>query len=192
MGYSHSFSEDFYYANDESESGELQRNRDGKPFTLHSAIRMMTRKAWAEACRANGMDPDTTTADDMVQHARYTVDSCACISVPVEVRLSEDGWHRVDVWEETPRREMTYLDLTRVTSVRVTSPEQTPLNSRRDGYGSRIPCCTMLQLDGKRWHRVYMVCWSNNGTCYVRAKGGNQWLAGGWEHDLRDKFPVAV
>lgn len=86
---------------------------------------------------------------------------------------------------------MNYLSERRVTGVKVTPPEQTPRNSRRDGYGNRIPLGIMLQLDGKRWHRVYMVCWSNSGTCYVRTKAGNQWLISGWEHSLRTTFPTS-
>lgn len=86
---------------------------------------------------------------------------------------------------------MTYLSEQRVTAVRVTSHENTPRNRRADGYGSKIPLAVMLQLDGKRWHRVYCVCWSNSGTCYVRTKAGNQWLVTGWEHALRSRFPTS-
>lgn len=38
------------------------------------------------------------------------------------------------------------------------------------GYGSRIPTSRMVKV-GKRWHRVYCICWSNAGTCYIIEKG---------------------
>ena len=38
------------------------------------------------------------------------------------------------------------------------------------GYGSKIPTCRMIKV-GKRWYRVYCICWSNAGTCYVVEKG---------------------
>jgi hypothetical protein len=67
-----------------------------------------------------------------------------------------------------------YLDPVRVTRVRVTS---IPVyRARGDGYGSKIPTATMLQLDGKRWHRVYAICWSNMPTLYIRTKAGPLYL----------------
>lgn len=38
------------------------------------------------------------------------------------------------------------------------------------GYGSKIPTSRMIKV-GKRWRRVYCICWSNAGTCYVVEKG---------------------
>lgn len=73
---------------------------------------------------------------------------------------------------------MQYLAMHRVTGYRET---HTPLSyrGRADGYGSRIPCRAWLELDGKRWHRVYCVCWGNGGTLFVHADGGKLWLATG-------------
>lgn len=73
---------------------------------------------------------------------------------------------------------MRYLATHRVTGYRET---HLPLSYRvrRDGYGSRIPCRAWLELDGKRWRRVYMVCWGTGATFYVNAEGGKLWLATG-------------
>lgn len=44
-------------------------------------------------------------------------------------------------------------------------------SSGRDvsGYGRRIPTDWAIQL-GNRWHRVYVCCYSNTGTAYIRTK----------------------
>jgi hypothetical protein len=34
------------------------------------------------------------------------------------------------------------------------------------GYGSRIPSRYLVQFNGK-WRRVYIQCYSNNGTAYI-------------------------
>lgn len=74
--------------------------------------------------------------------------------------------------EEIKARGPRYLDESRITERRLTTVPRT--RQRQDGYGNKIPTCYMLQLDGKRWHRVYCVCWSNAGSLYVTEKG--QWL----------------
>jgi len=44
------------------------------------------------------------------------------------------------------------------------------------GYGRKIPTRTMVKLPGSpRWRRVYCCIYSNIGTSYVTAKGGN-WI----------------
>jgi hypothetical protein len=69
---------------------------------------------------------------------------------------------------------VAYLDPSRVTGKRET-PE--PRYGRdAQGYGSKIPTAFMLQLDGKRWHRVYVVCFSNAGSAYVVSKGQSLYL----------------
>lgn len=62
----------------------------------------------------------------------------------------------------------TYLNPDRVTAVRATDSAPRG-DARQDGYGSKLGTRYMLQLDGKRWHRVYCVCWSNAGSLYVCA-----------------------
>lgn len=62
---------------------------------------------------------------------------------------------------------VTYLDETRVTDKRQT---KAPLNRSRSGYGNKIPSTWMLKLDGKRWHRVYIICFSNAGSAYILVK----------------------
>lgn len=63
---------------------------------------------------------------------------------------------------------VVYLDPARVTAKR---QGEAPPNRSRTGYGNKLPTSWMLQLDGKRWHRVYVICWSNSGSAYVRSKG---------------------
>jgi len=63
---------------------------------------------------------------------------------------------------------VVYLDPARVTDKRQGPP---PINRSRTGYGGKIPSSWELQLDGRRWHRVYVMQWSNMGTPYVLVKG---------------------
>lgn len=73
---------------------------------------------------------------------------------------------------------MIYLDITRITGHKTTARPNT--RQRQDGYGSKLPSAWMLQLDGKRWHRVYTVCWSNAGTSYVIDRGQPHYLQTGF------------
>ena len=66
-----------------------------------------------------------------------------------------------------------YLDPDRVTGKRQT---KAPLNRSRTGYGNKIPTHWMLELDGKRWYRVYMIQWSNLGSAYIQTKSGKLYL----------------
>jgi hypothetical protein len=38
------------------------------------------------------------------------------------------------------------------------------------GYGRKIPTTVQIRI-GNRWHRVYCVCYSNTGSCYVVRQG---------------------
>lgn len=38
------------------------------------------------------------------------------------------------------------------------------------GYGSKIPTGRKIKV-GKRWRRVYCICYGNSGTCYIVEKG---------------------
>jgi hypothetical protein len=79
-------------------------------------------------------------------------------------------------------RSVNYLDLTRVTGYRETD---IPRHRRRqDGYGTLIPGPIMLQVDGKRWHRVRTTCWSNAGTDSVRIGGREHALETGWHRSV--------
>lgn len=69
----------------------------------------------------------------------------------------------------------TYLTESRITGRRETA-RPPGYRGRQDGYGSAIPTTYWLQLDGRRWHRVYCVCWSNAGSLYVRERGERLFL----------------
>lgn len=73
---------------------------------------------------------------------------------------------------------MQYLATHRVTGYRET-PAPSSYRGRQDGYGSRIPCRAWLELDGKRWHRVYVICWGTGATQYIEVSGLPQYLATG-------------
>lgn len=38
------------------------------------------------------------------------------------------------------------------------------------GYGRAIPTCRMVQLIDRRWRRVYVCCFSNASTAYIKTK----------------------
>jgi hypothetical protein len=38
------------------------------------------------------------------------------------------------------------------------------------GYGSKLTTTKMLRHNN-RWHRIYCMCWSNIGTCYILSRG---------------------
>jgi hypothetical protein len=67
----------------------------------------------------------------------------------------------------------TYLDSNRITGKRQT---QAPLNRSRTGYGPKIPTSWLLQLDGKKWYRVYVMIYSNSGSAYVVDRGQTLFL----------------
>ena len=50
-------------------------------------------------------------------------------------------------------------------------------NLTNDGYTSRrgSPSNLMIKL-GSRWHRIYTLCFSNNGSSFVRVKGEVKFL----------------
>jgi len=64
---------------------------------------------------------------------------------------------------------ITYLDPNTVINKR---QGQAPFNRSRTGYGNKIPTSWELQLADKRWRRVYVICYSNSGSAYIRTKGG--------------------
>ncbi len=70
---------------------------------------------------------------------------------------------------------MNYLDMSTVEARQITEP---PRNRSRSGYGSKIPTQYLLQI-AKRWHRVYVICWSNSGTAYIIKGGQNLYIATG-------------
>jgi hypothetical protein len=47
---------------------------------------------------------------------------------------------------------------------------RTPPCPTRSGYGKRLPTRYEVLL-GSRWHRVWVMCWSNVGTAYLRVGG---------------------
>lgn len=61
-----------------------------------------------------------------------------------------------------------YTDPTRVTDVRADATA--PRNPYANGYGAKIPTSGWVRY-GTRWHRVYVMCWSNQGTAYILTGG---------------------
>lgn len=68
---------------------------------------------------------------------------------------------------------ITYLDPKTVIAKRQT---RTPLSRSMSGYGYKLPTSWQLQLQDKRWRRVYEILWSNSGSAYILTKGGRLFL----------------
>lgn len=68
---------------------------------------------------------------------------------------------------------VTYLDTKQVIGKRQT---KAPLNRSRSGYGSKLPTSWELQLQDKRWRRVYVIQYSNAGSAYILVKGEKLFL----------------
>jgi len=66
---------------------------------------------------------------------------------------------------------ITYLDPKTVIAKRQT---HTPLS--RSVYGSKEPTCWQLQLQDKRWRRVYVILWFNAAVPYILVKGEKVFL----------------
>ena len=50
-----------------------------------------------------------------------------------------------------------------------------PRDRSQSGYGNRLPTRHMVRLPGsRRWRRVYVCIWSNQGTAYVL--NGRDWI----------------
>lgn len=45
------------------------------------------------------------------------------------------------------------------------------LQQTASGYGSKLTTSRMIRTPDGRLRRVYCVCWSNSGSCYVLVKG---------------------
>lgn len=78
---------------------------------------------------------------------------------------------------------ITYLDPKQVIAKRQTTP---PHNRSRSGYGNKIPTSWELQLQDKRWRRVYVIQWSNAGSAYILVKGEKLFL-GSYEPSYEGK-----
>lgn len=66
-----------------------------------------------------------------------------------------------------------YLDGKRITDAKVVETwwQKQGLQQTASGYGKKLTTRYMLQIDGKRWHRVYTMQFSNAGSCYVLIGG---------------------
>lgn len=85
--------------------------------------------------------------------------------------------------EERTHQTVPYLQLHEVAEMRV--DQEHPRNPYPSGYGRKIPTRYMLKL-GNRWHRVYMMQYSNSGSAYVILKGEERFLHSDVEHALED------
>lgn len=63
-----------------------------------------------------------------------------------------------------------------------------PYNRSVSGYGNKLPTSWMLRLAipdamkpgqgfTRRWHRVYVICYSNAGSAYVLVRGKRKFLS---------------
>lgn len=77
---------------------------------------------------------------------------------------------------------LNHLTAAMVADVRVT---EAPRHNSVSGYGPKIPTRYMLRI-ANRWHRVYIVQYSNSGSAYVVYKGADYYLDSDVEHMLSD------
>lgn len=68
---------------------------------------------------------------------------------------------------------VNYLDETQVIDQKETAA---PINYSRSGCGNKIPTSWMVQLGDSRWRRVYVICYSNSGSAYIRVAGEKLFL----------------
>ena len=68
---------------------------------------------------------------------------------------------------------ISYMDPSRVIAKR---QGDMPYQQTQSGYGNKLRSSWMLQLDDKRWRRVYVICYSNSGSAYIIVDGKKQFL----------------
>ncbi|WP_336160026.1 hypothetical protein [Amycolatopsis sp. VC5-11] len=79
---------------------------------------------------------------------------------------------------------LSYTEPSLVTAI-ATDPTCRP-NPYVQDYGAKIPTARRLRY-GRRWHRVYVMLWSNSGTAYILATGRRMILDP--ETELRFRYP---
>ena len=67
-----------------------------------------------------------------------------------------------------------YLDESRITGKRETAEPR--YGNAEIGYGNKIPTRYEIQIDGRRWHRIYVINWSNSGSAYIVLNGQDTFL----------------
>lgn len=105
MSFSLSFSPEFFLAAGEPyDRADLALNANGEPYSVYSAICLMQHKRRTEwrlmAREVFGCKPEHLNAETVLEMLQAT-DSCATLSVPVEVYIDADHRYSVQVWEAT-------------------------------------------------------------------------------------------
>lgn len=170
-----SFSSEFWFAEGEPyDRSTLALNAKGQPISFWSAATMALddRKFRREAARELKVAQKYLTPEMLLDRAQE-IATCGTLSTPVDVHLDEGGWLTVDVYdgpeaEQPPEPAVRYLDESDIVAKRQT---EAPPNRSRTGYGGKIPTSWELKLSDNRWHRVYVMQYSNAGTAYVVFNG---------------------
>ena len=100
MSFSLSFSPEFFFAEGEPyDRPNLALNADGKPISVYSAICSLPDTARAAIAKDvfDCDDWEMISAEDIVTKIQET-DTCANLTVPVEVWIDPEGFHVVKVW----------------------------------------------------------------------------------------------
>lgn len=103
MAYSiDSFSSEFVFG--EGEPYDIEGaclNADGKPYTLWSAIITMSPGDWLRMCEDcfPGIDPKFVTPESVLELCQET-NTCGTLTVPVDVWIDSEGYHKVLVYDE--------------------------------------------------------------------------------------------
>jgi hypothetical protein len=102
MPFSHSFSEEFYYAEGDSDGSEIPN--PNRPISVYQAVKGMSDDQWNELAReVFGIEPDFLDTE-MVMEKILETDTVTDLRAPVEVWIDPDGDFRIDVYEKRKRK----------------------------------------------------------------------------------------
>jgi hypothetical protein len=78
---------------------------------------------------------------------------------------------------------MSKVDYIELNDIQLMKRKSAPHYYSASGYGAKIPIGYMLKI-ANRWHRVYVMHYSNSATSYVVIKGLDYFLSSDVEHAL--------
>lgn len=81
---------------------------------------------------------------------------------------------------------LQYLSADRVTGYARDASAPIGRHRSASGYGGMIPTTYRIMLTDGRFRRVYVMCYSNSGSAYVRINGKNVFLSVDVEYALQE------
>lgn len=96
MSYSHSFSPEFYMADDSEDFRESVR-----PTTVRQALYSMPHKRWLEMCEDLYPDAEASCLDvDTVMDTIMETNTVSNLNSPVRVWIDPEGFYTVEVYDK--------------------------------------------------------------------------------------------